>query len=113
MQLIDEDSEIADDALFYIAKEPVEKRSIDSFAEYNLPAFLLGVWHYICMNVQDNTVGAQTFQLWYPDGAEGEFVSSIGMKAERHIAVTDRANITGTQIVEWDDPSSNLLSEQI
>ena len=112
LQLIDEDGEIADDALFYVTEKPVEKRNINSLAEYNLPAFLLGVWHYICMNVQNNTVGAQTFQLWYPDGAEGEFVSSIGMKAEKHIIVTDRANPADDQVVEWDEPDQDVLSER-
>ena len=31
-----------------------------------LPAFLLGVWHYVVLNRKDNSVGRTTYDEWCP-----------------------------------------------
>ena len=93
LQLIEEDETIPGDAYFYINIVEVKKDNLDYVDEYVLPGFLLGVWHYIIMQVRDNTVGQWTFAEWHPDlqrinpGARPEFVSSIGTRAEKHIVV--------------------------
>lgn len=94
LQLIEEDSTIPEDAYFYINTTEVKKENLDYVDAFVLPAFLLGVWHYVLMKVRDNTVGQRTYLEWFPDaqtvssGSPHEFVSSIGTSAEKHISVT-------------------------
>lgn len=93
IQLIEEDKAIPGDAYFYINSVEVKKENLDYVDAFVLPAFLLGVWHYILLQVRDNTVGKRTYAEWYPDsqainsGRRHQFTSSIGTSAEKHIIV--------------------------
>jgi len=93
LQLIEEDETIPGDAYFYLNTVEVKKENLDYVDAYVLPGVLLGVWHYIIMQVRDNTVGKRTYAEWFPDsqtisnGTQHEFISSIGTSAEKHIVV--------------------------
>ena len=93
LQLIEEDETIPGDAYFYINSVEVKKENLDYVDAFVLPAFLLGVWHFILLQVRDNTVGKRTYAKWHPDsqlvasGRRHQFTSSIGMSAEKHIVV--------------------------
>lgn len=104
LELIDEDGEILSDRSFYISEKPVTKDKLETCNEYILPAFLLGVWHYTVMYVKDNTVGAETFQQWFPEDDESyDFLSDIGQSTDVNIKVISRATIFSK---ENDDGSS-------
>ena len=100
LQLIEEDESIPGDAYFYLSTVEVKKENLDYVDEYILPGFLLGIWHYIIMQVRDNTVGQRTYVEWYPDsqtinsGASHEFVSSIGTSSEKHVVVKYEVDLT-------------------
>jgi len=36
-----------------------------------LPAFLLGVWHFIVVNRKDNKIGQDTYDIWCPENDRG------------------------------------------
>ena len=55
--------------MLYIAPTPVIRGQLDSIRQFDLPYFLLGVWHYIIMSRSEyNLNGAATYNAWYPDG---------------------------------------------
>ena len=37
-----------------------------------LPSFLLGVWHYVVVNRQDNSIGKKTYDVWCPSAGGGQ-----------------------------------------
>ena len=51
-------------------------------AEVTLQPFLLGVFHYAVCDVEENTVGAETFDFWCPSagGAKRTYTGDIGTK---------------------------------
>ena len=115
LQLIEEDSYIPGDASFYIEKTEVKKENLDYVVSYVLPAFLLGVWHYIIMCIRDNTVGERTYYMWHPDaktvspGKRHTFSSSIGTSAEKHIFVINKIAIPGSDAGLPDSPKDKTL----
>ena len=68
VDLIQQDQSIAADEAFYIEPngEKKKKATLGDLRKVCLPAFLLGVWHYIIMNRKNNTVGEQTCEAWCP-----------------------------------------------
>lgn len=72
-ELITEDPTIPDQTEFYIRVDntPVKKVDLYNESKLNLYSFLLGTWHFILMNREDNTVGKATYQSWHnADGVE-------------------------------------------
>ena len=108
IELIQKDESILKEDAFYITPDgvPTLKTNIVSLHDFLLPAFLLGVWHFILMNRRDNTVGQSTFISWHTFGAKGsvpKFVSSIGNNPELMINVIEKA-----EIVCADDETSDV-----
>lgn len=67
LEIIENDPDIADTDKFYIECDgsPRTKASIRITEEFSLPAFLVGVMHYILMNRHDkNTLGIATLEAW-------------------------------------------------
>ena len=58
----------------------------------SLPAFLLGIWHFIVVNRKDNTIGADTISTWFPDKKEkkamGTYRGINGGSIKQDIRVT-------------------------
>jgi len=83
LELIDIDKN-TDGAEFYISQDGLQtkKAALGGVDEYCLPALLLGVWHYIIKNVQDNSVGKATYDEWRKPGkspnTREDFKSDIG-----------------------------------
>lgn len=61
-----------------------------------LPAFLLGVWHFLIINRQDNSVGKATFEEWHVSGstknAKKTFISKIGESITHNITLIPFVN---------------------
>ena len=93
LELIDQDTYIEDDVLFYVGPggRALNKNVLRVESHFCLEAFVLGVWHYCIMQVPDNTVGVETYYEFYPTARTGgrgqrhEFTSSIGNNPSRLI----------------------------
>lgn len=68
IELIKKDETISQKEVFYIdeAGQGIEKAQLSSLDNVYLPAFLLGVWHYVVVKRGDNTVGLATCNKWCP-----------------------------------------------
>lgn len=65
--LIQEDSSIPVDEKFFIWPKWVEKQSLITHTEINLPDLLLGILYYIATNrSNENIKGADTYHSWFP-----------------------------------------------
>ena len=93
LETIEGDTNITEDAAFYINEKAMTKAELLDIDNVHLPAFLLGIWHYIAVNVTDNTVGQVTFERWHikkgETNSEWVFNSRIArdQARDRHIAV--------------------------
>jgi len=91
LDLIEEDTSIKDDALFYIDNNsPITKIKLLNEKTINLSAFLLGIFRYVLTEIHDNMVGKNTYeQMCTCDEIKNSkriFVSNIGEK-ERPIEI--------------------------
>jgi len=69
LYLINFDASIEDNDEFYINPNLAVKKSelckpLSTERNIYLPAFLLGVWHFIIVNRQNNSVGRDTIEIW-------------------------------------------------
>ena len=67
LDIIENDSDIADDELFYIECNgtPKSKGDIREITQFTLPALLVGVMHYILVNRREtNREGIATLEAW-------------------------------------------------
>lgn len=104
LNLIKEDESIAENEEFYVLKTgmPITKKELLNLTEVNLPALILGVWHYILIHREDNTIGKHTYEIWHEDaeikGKARRFISNIGdaydfnIKIETHYKCTPNYN---------------------
>lgn len=92
LDLIENDQSINDNDDFYVCENgaAIKKAAIKGIVEVYLPAFLLGVWHYIVVYRQDNTVGKSTIDAWCPSCNRKTRVYSgnVGERITRRIILT-------------------------
>ena len=111
IELIQNDTSIARDDLFYIDPDgqPVNKAEMLALKSITLQPFLLGVWHYIITHKPDNTIGKDTFSALHTKSGESNslwiFSSEIGKKSSCMIdvnildsGVTERTEAIGFQM---------------
>lgn len=129
LDLIEQDKTIPDTDLFYIAENghPVTKAQMRKMTSFCLPAFLLGIWHYIVVNRHEqNTLGRATFDKLCPpnNGKPRVYEGDLGEHFDRKIKLTmpnleasepgatthDGEEIIEAEIVD-DDPGADDLSE--
>lgn len=81
------DPDIKEDDVLYICKEPVTLKQLKSIDHFDLPYFLIGVWHFIIMNRSEyNLNGAATYNEWYPNGGKA-YKGTIGNGIDYDITV--------------------------
>lgn len=86
--LIQEDSSIPTNEKFFIWLKWVEKQSLITRTEINLPDLLLGIWHYIAINrSNENIKGADTYHSWYPVNPK-EYKGRVGADIKQELQVT-------------------------
>ena len=94
IELIAADESIADQDQLYCCEDgqPLIKAKLVEIQEVNLPAFLLGIWHYIMTSRKDNTIGAETYNRWHkaPSEPHGKwaYIGPNGVRITREIRVT-------------------------
>jgi hypothetical protein len=76
IETIKNDSTIAAGQKLYIEGQEIKTSELDSINKVSLPSFLLGIWHYIVMSIDDNTVGKDTFAAWHKKKGEAKGDSS-------------------------------------
>lgn len=86
--LIQEDSSIPKDEKFFIYPAWVEKQDLIGRTEINLPALLLGIWHFIALKRRfDNSKGAATYNSWFPYG-NNEYHGQVGDSIRSNLTIT-------------------------
>ena len=81
IDLIQQDDSIQPDDEFYIDENggKIKKTALGGLQKICLPAFLLGVWHYVVINRKDNSVGRDTYDEWCPEKGRAARTYSGGM----------------------------------
>jgi len=83
---------VGDDTKLYAFEsgKPVSKQELLTETEYNLPALLLGIWHYIITERKDNEKGRDTYEAWHipprENNSRWKFNSTIGKYYSRRIS---------------------------
>lgn len=89
LEVIGKDTSI--DKNFIIDGKQMSKSEVLNIDNISLASFALGVWHYVVMNVKDNTVGQATFNNWHTKkgdtNSEWVFYSDIGNEIKRAITI--------------------------
>lgn len=94
LELVHDDKTIMDDQQLYCLEsgQPITKSKLITISEICLPAFLLGIWHFIFVNRRDNTVGSATFNAWHKSPAikraKKEFIGLTGVSVTHAIKVS-------------------------
>lgn len=98
IDLIQQDVSILGDEEFYILEngKKIKKAALGDLVDVCLPAFLLGVWHYVVVNRKDNQVGQDTYNQWCPPAGGGPrtYSGNMGKTLAREIFVyTNRSAV--------------------
>jgi len=93
LEIIEKDKSIKKYQTFYICEDgsAITKEELRSVKDFCLPAFLLGIWHFIVLLRPDNESGKRTYNEWHIEpeykGAKWEFNSDIGSGIDSDINV--------------------------
>lgn len=73
VDLIQQDQSIDANEDFFIEPDGGKKKkaALGDLRKVCLPSFLLGVWHYVVVNRDDNSVGKATYEAWCPSSGGG------------------------------------------
>jgi hypothetical protein len=89
VEVIAQDEGIDPEQDFYICDNgsSMKKDQILHAATICVQPFLLGLWHYVITGVDDNRIGADTYNEWCPaqGGAERPYIAAIGEHSTRSI----------------------------
>ena len=95
LELVETDNSIANTDSFYVRQNgsSSDKATIKDMTDVCLPAFLLGIWHFIVLNRKDNSIGRDTFESWHEKpavkGAKWIYNGHIGTGITRVITITE------------------------
>lgn len=82
IDLIQQDQSIKANDEFYTEPngEKKKKAALGDLKKVCLPAFLLGIWHYIVINRKDNSIGQKTYEVWCPSNgrAQRKYTAHMG-----------------------------------
>nr|DAQ74878.1 MAG TPA: hypothetical protein [Caudoviricetes sp.]DAV84011.1 MAG TPA: hypothetical protein [Bacteriophage sp.] len=117
IDLIQQDKSIDAEEEFYILEtgEKIKKAALGDLTTVCLPAFLLGVWHYVVVNRKDNQVGKDTYNQWCPlaGGGPRAYKGSMGKSITQEVSVYTNTNVADEVIiedVEDGDPNDDIGS---
>ena len=120
LELIEKDDTISKNDKFYILPngKSVSKVAMLLSDTFDLPAFILGVFHYIIVNKIDNKLGLQTYDSWYVSSGNKKiykFTSDIG-DTYKAITLTIDATAVETaneeiEVEQKQEPSDDIVYE--
>lgn len=103
IDLIQQDASINPTEEFYILEDggKIKKAALGDLTDICLPAFLLGVWHYVVVNRKDNKVGKDTYNLWCPPAGGGprNYTGNMGKGLAQKISVYTNVTTSEKTIV--------------
>ena len=69
LKLIKNDDTIPSNALFYCDQKctPISKTALLNIPEITVETFILGIWHYIIVNVSNNNILKESYDSWVQD----------------------------------------------
>ncbi|MEL7656284.1 MAG: NACHT domain-containing protein, partial [Bacillota bacterium] len=120
IETVMKDNNIEEGQTFYIDGREVPKSEISGISRISLPSFLLGIWHYVVMNVDDNSVGKNTFSNWHKKKGETNsewmfnYEANVGGSVTHKIAVIFPAVMVSSTTANQpkdDDSQTNENSE--
>lgn len=113
VEVIASDTTIDTNQPFYVCEDgsALTKAQICAASELCLQSFLLGIWHYIILKVQDNKVGADTYNEWCParGGAPRDYTAALGENSTRAITLL----YSEVQVSADTDDSTPVLDAEI
>lgn len=113
VEVIASDATIDTNQPFYVCEDgsALTKAQICAASELCLQSFLLGIWHYIILKVQDNKVGADTYNEWCParGGAPRDYTAALGENSTRAITLL----YSEVQVSADEDDSAPILDAEI
>lgn len=103
IDLIQQDTSINGDEEFYILENggKIKKAALSDLTNVCLPAFLLGVWHYVVVNRKDNKVGKDTYNSWCPPAGGGprNYSGNMGKGVTQRLSVHTNIEVTPESVV--------------
>lgn len=91
IELIKKDESIDWDEEFFISEsgKKIKKTALCDLTNICLPAFLLGIWHYVVVKRKDNKVGQATYNVWCPPAGGGprDYSGNMGKAITHDIKV--------------------------
>ena len=91
LEVIDDDGSIPAHQLFYCCHDgkPMTKEEILNANVICLQPFLLGIWHFVITGVDDNTIGADTYNEWCPSNGGGRrrYKAALGEHSNRNVRI--------------------------
>ena len=113
IEVIAADATIEANQRFYVCEDGsvLTKAQICAAPELCLQSFLLGIWHYIIVFVQDNKVGADTYNDWCParGGAPRDYTAALGENSTRAITLI----YSGVQEPAVEEASTPIVDAEI
>lgn len=109
LETISHDRSITDE-LFYVegGSQAIDKKHLLALQEVTLQPFLLGIWHFIITQRQNNKIGSNTFENWHSPASttrgKREFISDVGKGWNKSI----RVNLVSSDIFfdkKYDEPN--------
>lgn len=92
IEVLDGDKTIDVDQEFFICPDGSSMKKSDLLKDNNfiLQPFLLGIWHFVITALDDNTIGAETYNSWCPpqNGGRRYYTAAIGENSNRNIGLT-------------------------
>lgn len=95
IEIVAADESIEEQQQFYscVGGKPINKNELVKLEEVCLPAFLLGIWHFILMYRRDNSIGENTYLNWHesPELPRGTwtFIGLDGSSVTHDINIVD------------------------
>lgn len=91
VEVISNDDGIAHDQPFYVCEDGsvMTRDEISRVEEVCVPSFLLGVWHFVLTGIDNNKIGAATYNIWCPPKGRAEriYTAAIGEHSSRNISL--------------------------
>ena len=92
-----------------------KKAALGDLKKVCLPAFLLGIWHYIVINRKDNSIGQKTYEAWCPSNgrAQRKYTAHMGEGILNGLTTytIDAKETIATEIV--DEPTEDKESDTV
>lgn len=118
IDLIEQDNSIKPDEEFYIEEkgQKIKKTALCGLDDVCLPAFLLGVWHYVVVYRKDNSVGRNTYDSWCPEngGAPRTYSGDMGKRITKTINVRmpETSMAEDDEIIDFGDEDADQPADK-